>query len=54
MLGRVGQRTTPRPSPLPRKLALASLPLQDVRIRKRMRTGEGDRRGLYFWLFRAP
>ncbi len=33
----------PHPSPLPRKLALASLHLWCVRIRKRMRMGEGVR-----------
>ena len=33
--------TPPHPVPLPRKLALASLPLYSVRIRKRMRIGEG-------------
>ena len=35
------RRPAPHPVPLPRKLALASLPLWNVRIRKRMRTGEG-------------
>ena len=40
--GAAAKVATPHPSPLPRKLALASLPLQDVRIRKRMRTGEGS------------
>jgi hypothetical protein len=33
--------TTPHPVPLPRQLALASWQLWNVRIRKRMRMGEG-------------
>ena len=33
---------TPHPVPLPRKLALASLPLWNARIRKRMRMRMGE------------
>ncbi len=35
------QAGAPRPSPLPHKLALASLPLWSIRIREQMRMGEG-------------
>jgi len=40
---RFGLQKSPHPSPLPRKPALASLPLLSSRVRQRMRSGKGVR-----------